>query len=429
MTKLTGTLTSAALTLALALTLSAADAAQGRAVSLRMLEKVLKEGTLKAAHTLCGITRVSGFVVDAKSKDIVLVGKVDPSCPALHADDFIVALRAANMLYARREGNTRYYTAPGCSIDPDPKTIRQLQQAQSRHDDSESGYQALIREWEAIGRQPQQVRVLGVPYDTRFASVMVDADYYMKRLSNGSVDLGIPGFTSVMAMNVEETKKEFRSGITSQPSNSLNRFWFCPGESTYEENDGFVMLKECKVRLLTEEEFLTAAGQVKGKGKPSACASRFASGFSTHYQAIAEARPIYRELESLFRFSAIANLLRDTKASSRSGNSLSYLLSGYKVRKVSVSRTLPGITRVVELNDEQEVGGGKVIRYSVLMTCGGVEMDVRPRKVSSAPAVRKGSGGAGASGGKKPSSPSLGKTVLSGRKSPGAIYWDFPLPD
>jgi len=428
MTKLIRSLLPAAIIVVLAFITLSAHAAQGRAVSLKMLEKVLKDGTSKAAHTLCGVTRISGYVVDAKSKDIILVGKVDPSYPALQVDDFVIALRAANRLYARREGNVRYYTPPGCSIDPDPKTIRQFQQAKAGRGSSEADRRALAAEIEDIGRQPQTVRVLGVPFDTHFAKVMVDADYYMKRLSNGSVDLGIPGFVSMTSMRVEETREEFRTGVqSSQPSSLLNRFWFCPGECTYDEADGFVLLKDCRVKLLTEEEFLTARGEVRGLGRPSSYASRFAVGFTSHYQEIAEVRPIYRELESLFRFSAIANLMRDTNAASKSGNDLSYLLSGHKVNNVPVSRALPGQTRVTELVDERKTDYARSIRYVTLMSCGGVDMDVHPRKVSAGTTIHGGSGSGGSA--VKVRTASIGKVVLASRKSSGAVYWDYSLPD
>ncbi len=423
MTRLARPLASAAVAITLLMISFPVHAAQGRAVSLKMLEKVLKDGTLKQALTLCGVTRPSGFIVDPKSKDVILLGKVDPSYPSLQVDDFVVALRAANRLYARREGNVRYYTSPGCSIDPDPRTIQQLRQVKGASGSGDKDRQAVSIKWEAIGRQPQQVRVLGVPFDTHFAKVMVDADYYMKSLSNGSVDLEIPGFTSIMSMRAEETRAEFRSGIeSSEPQSSMNRFWFCPGETTYEEGDGLVTLRECRVKLLTEEEFLTTRGEVKGLGKPSAYGGRFANAFTTHYQAIAESKPIYRELESLFRLSAIASLMRDTKATSRSGNKLAYLLSGYKVKNVAVSRTLPGRTRVIELTDERETRSGTLTSYVTLMSCGGVDMDVRPKKVAAAAPVRSG-------GVTKPRATSLSKVVLASRKSPSAVYWDFPVTD
>lgn len=163
-----------------------------RAVSLNVLESVVKSGASKEALRLCGITRVSGYVVDKQGRDIILFGKVDPSYPTLHLEDFIVALRNVRLAYARKRGHTYYYSPPGCSIDPNPQVLRELQAIGDRVSqtaDPEERHR-LLQEWEVAGRQPQSVRVLGVPFYTRFAKVMVDADYYMKRLVNGSVDLG-----------------------------------------------------------------------------------------------------------------------------------------------------------------------------------------------------------------------------------------------
>lgn len=400
-----------------------AQAASGRAISLKMLEKVLKDGSSRQALTLYGVTHVSGFVVDTGSKDIILIGRVDSARPALHADDFIVALRAANMLYARREGNVRYFSPPGCSIDPDPETIRQLQRVGRGPDGRWNDIRSSASAWEQIGRRPQKVRVMGVPLDTRFAKVMVDADYYMKRLSNGSVHLGIPGFDSLTSMRVEDVRAALRSGAESaEPESSLNRFWFCPGEVSYEESDGAVILRECRVVLLTEEEYLSAVGEVKGLGRSSTYAARFADAFTEHYQSIAAARPIYRELESLFRFCAIANLMADTRAASRAGLKMSHLLSGHRVKTVPVSRAVSGQTHVVELTDETETEYGAIVRRVLLMSCGGVNMDVRPKKLAPA---------APATGGKtaKPQLRSTRKAVITSRPSSSAVYWDYVLPD
>ena len=53
---------------------------------------------------------------------------------------------------------------------------------------------------------------MGVPFDTHFAKVMVNADYYMKRLVNGSVDLNVAGFRSLMSMSVDAGKKALAAG-------------------------------------------------------------------------------------------------------------------------------------------------------------------------------------------------------------------------
>jgi hypothetical protein len=43
------------------------------------------------------------------------------------------------------------------------------------------------------------------------------------------------------------------------------------------------LLRTCRVKLLTEEEFLTSCGQVQGLGRPSPLAQQFAEGFTLHY--------------------------------------------------------------------------------------------------------------------------------------------------
>lgn len=414
---------SAAVTITLFAASSQAQADQGRAVSLKMLAHTLKNGTSKQALMLCGITRLSGFVIDPKSKDIILIGKVDPSYPGLQTDDFVVALRYAHMIYAKREGNVRYYTPPGCSIDPDPKIIQQLRQVGRGRESGDGDRKATAKQWESIGRQPQKVRVLGVPFDTHFAKVMVDADYYMKRLSNGSVDLSIDGFTGLMPMHIAQAKANlFSETLLTEPQHSLNRFWFCPGEATYEEDEGLLLLRNCQVKLLSEEEYLTSVGEIQGLGRASPIAQRFAESFTTKYHKIAAVRPVYKELEALFRFTALANLIKEKNALSRSGNPLLYLLSQHKIKNVPVSRMVPGQTRVLEVQDKKQTSNGSEVRYITLMSCGGVNMNIRPKRIISRSSER---------GGKRVTKPqaSLRNRVLTNRASRNSLYWDFAMPD
>lgn len=415
---------------------SPSRSATGRAVSLNALASSLRAGGSAQARSLCGITRVLGYLEDPSTKDVIFVGEVAPSLPALHADDLAVALRNAWRVYAKTSGRVRYYAAPGCSIDPDPRVLRQLQQVQAERSISEDpdSLKQFTDEWTAVGRQPQKVRVMGVPFDSRFARVMVDADYYMKRLVNGSVELGIDGFESVSGMSARTAKEAIASGKwDSVPKQSMNRFWFSPGESTYDVVDGVTMLRNCTVRLLTEEEFLTSHNQVAGTGRSSPHAAAFARGFTARYDAIAAARPIYRELEGLFRFAAIARLMKDAGEKCAG---LDYLLKSHKVAVVPVSRAVNGLTSVREVSHTSETDRGTVTARMWFTSCGGVSMDVRPKRVSQ-PA--------------KPMSPQVGatpasrapaktkaipqktgsglrKTILTARKSPKSLSWDFPIP-
>ena len=415
--------------------------ATNRAVSLKVLESVLKSGQSAQASHLCGITRISGYIVDKKNKDIILFGQVDPDYPTLYLDDFVVALRNSRMVYARLKGRTYYYSAPGCSIDPNPKILRELQQLSEKIggiNDPDKKRNAF-EEWKAIGGSPQKVRVMGVPLDTRFAKVMVDADYYMKRLVDGSEKLDIPGFISLMDMSIKESELQLQSGDADDlRGGSISRFWFCPGESTFDEDDDATFLTSCKVKLLTEEEFLTEKDSIAGMGRQNPMARKFADSFSAHYQEIAAQRSIYKEMEGLFRFVAIANLMRDQKATSSAGCKLSYLGGSYKVGSVPTSRTLPGITSVKVITNEEKTEIGRSVSYLWHMSCGGVSMDVHPKRIRATRTVTTSSKtseskrGVAKAGGTKPAvaaakaKSTMKKAVLTARKSSTELYWDFP---
>lgn len=428
-----------ALLAALALVpLGAAQAATGRAVSLNALATACKSGQGASVARLCGITEVRGFLVDDASGDVIVIGKVDPALPALQLDDFAVALRNVWGVYAKTRGRVRYYSAPGCSIDPDPNVIQELQNIGDRMRAGGPGnrMEDIEADWSRAGRSPQNVRVMGVPFDSRFAKVMVDADYYMKRLVNGTVQLDIPGFVSLSDLKADEAREELkRGGKFTDPGQSLNRFWFSPGETTYEEDGGVVSLRSCRVTLLTEAEFLTSHGQIAGMGRPDPLAGKFAHSFGAYYDDIAHERPIYNELQGLFRFVALARMMKDNGARCKG---LVYLLKSHHVGISPVSRQVLGLTNVNRVTEERETADGKASLVIVMQSCGGVSMDVRPKKI--APPCRP-TPAKIVTTGKRPSTVAVSKpapapvrrqttlkrTVLTARKSPKTVAWDFPL--
>lgn len=436
----------------LALAGHAAAAKPGRAVSLNALADAMKSGQMTAqAESLCGITRVTGYVVDKKSRDIVLVGAVDPSLPALHLEDFVVAMRSAWILYAQTKGRVRYYSDPGCSIDPNPRVLGQLRDLQSNPVDlsDADAIESASDQWREIGRQPQNVRVMGVPFYSRFAKTMVDADYYMKRLVNGSVKLDIAGFTSLSDLHVAAYREQVRGRIDStEHGTSMNRFWFSPGEVTYEAQDSAIILRSCSVKLLTEEEFLNSQGGVSGMGRPDPLAGAFARSFTECYDQIALQRPVYRQLQGLFAFVAIARLMKDDHAESISPGAFGYLLKGYKVPVAPVSRQVNGLTDIRQINEVVNTTQGRQTITLIQSSCGGVSMSVRPKRINPVkvatrirpnpiPTAPRPTGptttakhakpGTITSTAKPAAKPTLASAVLGSKKSPKSLSWDVPV--
>jgi hypothetical protein len=231
---------------------------------------------------------------------------------------------------------------------------------------------------------------------------------------DGSVTLDIDGFRSLTDMTLNIVREDIQKGkAVSVAFSSLNRFWFFPGENSFLEDKGVVYIKRSDVRLLTEEQFLNRPGKVVGTGKVNPLAQKFADSFSARYAEIAKAKPIYTELEGLFRFVALARIMKQKDALSESGIRLEYLLDQYPIKNTAVSRNLPGISNIKEFKQKSDIPRGYSMVYLWLPSCGGVNIDIR---IKDNDIVRDGTGG-------------LLKTrasVLKARPTPETLSWDFP---
>jgi hypothetical protein len=378
---------------------------KGTALSLRVLQDELKRCQSKddckeALLSLSGITWIEGYVVDKDQNDVILYGRKDAKWPGQSTADLVVALRNAWYKYAEQKGNTVYYAAPGCSIDPDPTATGRLQ--------SLTGEDKFAR-WKEICESPQAVRVLGIPFDTAFAKVMVDADYVMKRVVNGSAGVDIEGFESLTKMRQRETEANVCSKSRDRGSRfSMNRFWFTPEETALHVDRGnrTTFIDKCTVGLKTEQEHLSEQG-IKGTGRADPLADRFAKEFTAHYRAIAEKDPIYKRLEQLYRMVAVAKLLQKEEDLP----SLDYLIDEFQVKTDPVPKTLGGISQIVEktYKCEEEGETGFTVQTS-MPSCGGVEVSIdadkaKPRDMGV-----------------------LQKLVLKARPALNALLWTFGIP-
>lgn len=400
--------------------------AAGRALSLRALQQELESCHSERippyqARRLGDITQLLGYVVDQNTHDVVLFGETDPTAPALHTDDFIVALRNAWLEYAEVKGHSIYYSYPGCSIDPDPGVMRDLQDLAGRitPTSDDSRVENMLREWTATCEKPQQVRVMGIPFDSRFAWVMVEADYAMKSLVDGSDDsLSIVGFKSLLGMTMDEAKRQLNQGTrTRTPLSAMNRFWFHPGESICFADGMTTVVLDCPVTLLTEEEHLAARGGFVGSGRANPRASQFCARFSSLYDQLSEQRPIYAELANLFRLVAVTQLMKEEDASSAAAFDMGYLLEEHRVGTTAVPRSLPGRSNVMTFSQRRAIQGGYSEAYLWLPSCGGVSIEFDPKRARRPARART-----------RQRCISLGTSVLQCRPAPGSLSWGWQMP-
>ncbi len=357
--------------------------ARERAFSLKLLlEQVYEYRGRPLPQNLaqfCGLNKILGYVLDETQRDIIIVGEVDDTAPPLYLEDFVVALRNAFSKYVELKDNTLYYSNPGCTIDPDSTVLQELDDVWSdtSRNRSERNVERILKRWETVCRAPQKVGVFGVPFDSRFAWVMVKADYDLKNLTSGADTLDIPGFFSLKGLKIQQAKEYLEARKTINFSmTSMNRFWFNPGSNRYREYRGTVFIASCPVMLLTEEEHLTRDGDVKGLGHAEPFAEEFTRSFSRLYAQISRRRPIYRELENLYRFVALAKIFKRRTPHKQVGLNLDYLLVQFPLPRVAVERTLSGRYHVKRFQHRQATADGTSTLMFWLPSCGGVSIKI-----------------------------------------------------
>ena len=355
-----------------------------RAVSLRVLQERLAacrpRGNCPEDVVYFGrLTRILGFSLDKENNDVLVYGLASPELPRIHIDDFVVALRNSWLKYAPLKGNTYQYTSPGCDIRPQPAHVLQLQRLERQllGNASPEQTETLIRSWVQTCELPQTVSVLGLPFDTHFGQVMVRADYDMKRLADGSDHLALPGFASMMDRELADAKAAI---LQHRPIaiKASDRFWLTAGDQAYEEATGITWIRACPVRIRTRPTGADRNGVLGDVSGTDAAAEDFARRFSALYDKVAEQRPQYRELWSLFQIFALTQGLHFRNAPANAGLDLGYLLNSYHVSQVPLKHAVPGRHVVKRLRHEESTPDGTEIVQMWIPSCGGVDMGIEP---------------------------------------------------
>jgi len=295
-----------------------------RMISLRALDEAVselardKKPITDDIRYLAGLQRVQYVFVDPENRDIVLAGpaegwKVDDlgnvvgattGRPVLQLDDLVVALRSADE--ARNGGIS-------CSIDPTPEGMQRLQQYLSTKRTIGNPGQTL-REYEAsLG--PQQISVTGVPGSSRFASVLVAADYRMKRLAMKMDEPPVRGLPSYLDM-------------AAPGGNMTPRWWLSPNyEALYRDGEGLAWeLRGVGVKCLTAEDTFDTAGQRTSTGKARPMAQKWADNMTSKYEELAAREPIFAELRNCIDLAVVSALILKENLTARASCELPTLL-------------------------------------------------------------------------------------------------------
>lgn len=337
-----------------------------RMVSLPRLERsiaaALDAGTplTEEMQHLAGLQRIEFVFVNPDEHDVVLAGPAEGFAPdaggrmvglttgrpPLKLDDLLAGWRAV----------LRGDASIGCSIDPDEARLAALQDFAARNSSPTSAAGARRRfaqMAEVLGME--NVDVWGVPQDSHFSRVLVEADYRMKRISLGAEPSGVRSVRSHLS-------------LLTPSGNSMQRWWFAPlyDSITASDDGNAYQLAGQRVQLLSQEEHLAEDGSTTDAAFTRASTQKFAQLFTEHYEELAAASPVFAELQNLFDIAVVAALVRKQRVFERAGWRADLLLDAQRLplEVVAAPRSVPSeaMTRPAQ-------------RGSMLGLVGGVTLD------------------------------------------------------
>jgi len=357
-------------------------------VSLKALCEKARPGSLAirsdpALATCYGLNFVEGYVIDEANKDIVLYGTNRASRPTIQFDDLCVCV--GNVWNPER---TRFvggqFPFPYCSLDPQPGAIAAVDLAREDLDNlnlREHANRRLLvqRLTDALG--PQQVRIGGISRHVRLAHVMIDADYHMKKVSQGHVV--VLGVRSVSRQAIEGQRKSngfgssLRNILGSSPQRnraSMSRFWFHLDENhpSFLVADGIVSLSKCAMIILTERQISTADGTLQDGGGDDPDAQAFATELSTKLRLGQTSVLEYEDLENLYRLFATLKAIQFRHDEILMALNLNPIVN-YQPKRIEMPPTLPALANVEVI----VTGAGDRVREYFTNACGGASMEVR----------------------------------------------------
>ena len=368
-----------------------------RKVSLNRLEaevaKLIEAG--KPVPTdmryLAGLTKITHVFFYPETQDIVIAGPAEgffftaenfvvgmnSGRATLKLEDLVVALRA----FAPDLNKPSLIT---CSIDPTQEGIVRLQQVLKQWQTSGQfgpgmENQVVQSFKEALG--PQTVKVNGISPKTDFARVLVEADYRMKLIGLELERPAVRGITSFVA-----------KANPSSGSNSLQRWFFQPDYDCVTINDDRTAMEiaGAGVKLVGEDETVTAKGKRKGTGKASKASRTFTSSFTKTYPKLAEVTPIWAELRNVIDMSITAAFIQKMDLYTQADWSLGVLGDEnlFPVEKYSAATQVAPIANAYWKNNKfmSPIAGGVSIQAKIALNSDNITVD----KEGKLNGVRKG---------------------------------------
>jgi len=356
-----------------------------RKVSLPRLEKhvqlLLAAGRrpTQAMQVLAGLERIEYIFVYPKSGDLVLAGpagdwradaenrivSTQSGRPVVRLDDLVVVFR-----HVMSSPDARF----GCLIVPRQDALARLQTflAQPVSFSGSGDRRAWLDEMRStLGTQ--DIEVYGLDPRTRAARLMIEADYRMKLVGMG-LEQGVPGLESYL------DRVKIAPGEAPPPMGVL-RWWFTLNYDSVRATDdrAAFALEGQGVRVLSENELLTAEGERVHTGESEPLNRQFARAFTDHFEALSEKYPVYAEFRNLCDLALAAALLREEDLASKTGWRLTCFGEGgsYPVELGAAPRSVETVANYRVKRSAKKI-------HTLAGVSGGVRVDPAPLVTVSA---------------------------------------------
>jgi hypothetical protein len=216
----------------------------------------------------------------------IVVGNVSGH-PVMQLDDLLVALRYAD---ASRKNPM------SVSIDPTPEGLQRLRDLTEKLTPNANRQAAIDAINQALG--PQKISVNGVSASTRFANVMVAADYRMKCLGMGVDPSPVKGLQSYLQM-----------GATA--GGTLPRWWLAPKyDPLLTDGQGLAWeLRGPGVMCMAEEDLFSPTGQREKTMKAGSIAQKWADAMTNHYEELSQKEAVFGDLRNCMDLAVVGALI------------------------------------------------------------------------------------------------------------------------
>lgn len=311
-------------------------------------------------QNLAGLQRIDYIFIDREERDVILAGPAEPFAPdtagllrgtesgrpPLKLDDLLIALRYV-------PGQSQI----GCSIDPVPERLAALDRFLKANSTpaNPAAIEGRFRQM-ATTLGMQDIRVDGVPAESRFGRLLVAADYQMKRISMGLDDPGVKGLRSHLSL--------LKGG-----GNSIQRWWMVPLYDGLFCDDSRLAFEFTgpRVQLLSQEELSNAAGERSAAATTRISTEAFARSFTEHYPQLSDQLPIFAELQQLIDWCLVGALWQQERWSELLGSPAALLLDPQRLPTESgpaprQTQSIANYKRVSSGMIVGLVGGGVVLR-------------------------------------------------------------------